>query len=198
MVMGVLTYSTPNAIRLPPQATCSCSHRLVRPVQTRKRLVHRQSVAHTSQHSFSLSRRRVSRSCAQVVVRAAQEDAEVATQEETDVATQEEEFEEEELPAGYIRYETMLILDPDLNDELRDVELAKFEAFLNREQCKDIRALVRGRQQLSYPIHGHWSGIYVLYSYGAKRATTPKVQKFLSKSTAGTKSKILRHMTFCT
>ena len=39
----------------------------------------------------------------QVAVRAAQEDAEVATQEDTDVATQEEEFEEEELPAGYIR-----------------------------------------------------------------------------------------------
>lgn len=36
----------------------------------------------------------------------------------------------------------------------RDVELAKFEAFLNREQCKQIKALVRGRQQLAYPIKG--------------------------------------------
>ena len=36
----------------------------------------------------------------------------------------------------------------------RDVELAKFEAFLNREQCKGIKALVRGRQQLAYPIKG--------------------------------------------
>lgn len=36
----------------------------------------------------------------------------------------------------------------------RDIELAKFEAFLNREQCKEIKALVRGRQQLAYPIKG--------------------------------------------
>lgn len=36
----------------------------------------------------------------------------------------------------------------------RDIELAKFEAFLNREQCKEITALVRGRQQLAYPIKG--------------------------------------------
>ena len=37
----------------------------------------------------------------------------------------------------------------------RDIELAKFEAFLNREQCKEIKALVRGRQQLAYPIKGY-------------------------------------------
>lgn len=42
----------------------------------------------------------------------------------------------------------------DLNSLCRDVELAKFEAFLNREQCKGIKALVRGRQQLAYPIKG--------------------------------------------
>ncbi len=36
----------------------------------------------------------------------------------------------------------------------RDQELAKFEAFLNQEKCQDITALVRGRQQLAYPIKG--------------------------------------------
>ena len=150
----------------------------------------------------------------------------------------------------------------------RDIELAKFEAFLNREQCKEIKALVRGRQQLAYPIKGwvqqkhsvncsgstiqqhvstfssckaslccitqacirqetalalssvttaashflhcwnrsvtedwtcrFWEGIYVLYTYAAKRTTSQKVQKHLSTPVVGGEVNILRHMTFCT
>jgi hypothetical protein len=34
----------------------------------------------------------------------------------------------------------------------RDKELAKFEAFLNKEECKNIYALVRGRSRMAYPI----------------------------------------------
>jgi hypothetical protein len=36
----------------------------------------------------------------------------------------------------------------------RDVELAKFEAFLKKEEARDISALVRGSQRLAYPIKG--------------------------------------------
>lgn len=36
----------------------------------------------------------------------------------------------------------------------RDKELAKFEAFLNNQECREIKALVRGRQPLAYPIYG--------------------------------------------
>jgi len=34
----------------------------------------------------------------------------------------------------------------------RDKELAKFEAFLNKEECMHINALVRGRSRMAYPI----------------------------------------------
>ena len=34
----------------------------------------------------------------------------------------------------------------------RDVELAKFEAFLSKEGGSNVNAMVRGRQQLAYPI----------------------------------------------
>ena len=36
----------------------------------------------------------------------------------------------------------------------RDVELAKFEAFLKQHETLDISALVRGSQRLAYPIKG--------------------------------------------
>jgi hypothetical protein len=36
----------------------------------------------------------------------------------------------------------------------RDRELAKFEAFLNKEQCMHINALVRARSRLAYPMKG--------------------------------------------
>ncbi len=36
----------------------------------------------------------------------------------------------------------------------RDKELAKFEAYLNKEVCQSINALVRGRTRMAYPIKG--------------------------------------------
>lgn len=37
----------------------------------------------------------------------------------------------------------------------RDVELAKFEAFLKKQEAMEISALVRGSQHLAYPIKGY-------------------------------------------
>ena len=55
-------------------------------------------------------------------------------------------------PWAWRRYETMLVLRPDMSEEERDQELAKFEAFLKKEASKDIKVTVRGRQRLAYPI----------------------------------------------
>ena len=41
-----------------------------------------------------------------------------------------------------------------------------------------------------------WDGVYVLYTYTAKRSTSQGVQKLLSKPAIGGESNILRHMTF--
>lgn len=105
-------------------------------------------------------------------------------------------LEQAALPADYVRYETMIILRPDLSDESRDVELAKFEAFLNNQECKEINALVRGRQPLAYPILGNWEGIYVLYTYAARPSVSQPVQKMLSTPDASNENLVLRHMTF--
>ncbi|KAK9906547.1 hypothetical protein WJX75_004008 [Coccomyxa subellipsoidea] len=100
------------------------------------------------------------------------------------------------LPEGYVWYETMLVLRPDLSEEERDMELAKFEAFLKKEESLEISALVRGTQHLAYPIEGYWDGVYVLYTFGAQRRVSQAVQKLLSTPVVGDKKNVLRHMTF--
>eukprot|EP00199_Chlamydomonas_sp_CCMP681_P003588 CAMPEP_0119102076 /NCGR_PEP_ID=MMETSP1180-20130426/942_1 /TAXON_ID=3052 ORGANISM="Chlamydomonas cf sp, Strain CCMP681" /NCGR_SAMPLE_ID=MMETSP1180 /ASSEMBLY_ACC=CAM_ASM_000741 /LENGTH=183 /DNA_ID=CAMNT_0007086301 /DNA_START=71 /DNA_END=622 /DNA_ORIENTATION=- len=102
-----------------------------------------------------------------------------------------------QLPKLYHWYETMLILNPNLNDEERDRELAKFEAFLTKEECLSINALVRGRTRMAYNIKKHSEGIYVLYTYAARRQTAKAIQKLLSTPGVGTEENIMRHITFC-
>lgn len=49
----------------------------------------------------------------------------------------------------------MILLRPDLDEEKRDQELAKFEAYLQQKNALGIEALVRGNSQaLAYPIKG--------------------------------------------
>ncbi|GFH23766.1 plastid ribosomal protein S6, partial [Haematococcus lacustris] len=46
----------------------------------------------------------------------------------------------------------MLILNPEMDDLARDKELAKFEAYINKEQCINIQAVLRSRTRLAYPM----------------------------------------------
>eukprot|EP01023_Acetabularia_acetabulum_P051520 TRINITY_DN57040_c0_g1_i1.p2 TRINITY_DN57040_c0_g1~~TRINITY_DN57040_c0_g1_i1.p2 ORF type:complete len:222 (-),score=6.34 TRINITY_DN57040_c0_g1_i1:128-793(-) len=102
----------------------------------------------------------------------------------------------EQLPDGYVNYETIIVLTPKLGTEERDKQLAKFQTFLEQEECINIRTMTRQRQRLAYPMKGEWEGIYILYTYAARRSTSPKVQKMLSTPEAGSEDVILRHMTF--
>eukprot|EP00887_Chlorella_sp_A99_P004957 scaffold4.g4957.t1 len=99
-------------------------------------------------------------------------------------------------PAEYSTYETMIVLRPDMTSEQRDLELAKFEAFLKKENSTNVRVTVRGKQRLAYPIKRFYEGIYVLYSYDAAPRTSQAVQKMLSTPEAGAELNILRHLTF--
>lgn len=101
------------------------------------------------------------------------------------------------LPKGYDWYETLLILHPHLSDEDRDRELAKFEAFLNKEECLQIDSLARGRTQMAYPMKGgNWEGLYVLFHFAAKRSTAKAIQHQLSNPDVGSENNIMRFMVF--
>jgi small subunit ribosomal protein S6 len=47
------------------------------------------------------------------------------------------------------------------------------------------------------PVCSNWDGMYVLFTYAAKRQTARSVQLLLSNPEAGSEDKILRHITFC-
>lgn len=63
-------------------------------------------------------------------------------------------------------------------------------------------SLSQGREYFAGVQHARgarrfWDGVYVLYTYTAKRSTSQGVQKLLSKpAIGGDTSNILRHMTF--
>ena len=42
-----------------------------------------------------------------------------------------------------------------------------------------------------------WEGIYVLYTYTARRSTSVAVQTLLAKPPVGEEKRVLRFMTFC-
>ena len=98
--------------------------------------------------------------------------------------------------AAYGSYETMVVLRPDLSDEQRDSELAKFEAFLRKHGAAKIDVTVRGRQRLAYPMKGFSDGIYVLYTFEADPSVVSPMQKMLSTPTAGAELNVLRHISF--
>lgn len=98
--------------------------------------------------------------------------------------------------AAFGSYETMVVLRPDLSDEQRDSELAKFEAFLRKHGAAKIDVTVRGRQRLAYPMKGFSDGIYVLYTFEADPSVVSPMQKMLSTPTAGAELNVLRHISF--
>jgi small subunit ribosomal protein S6 len=48
----------------------------------------------------------------------------------------------------------MIVLRANIIDADRDEQLAKFEAYLTKEGCLNINALVRNRSRMAYPMKG--------------------------------------------
>merc|ERR1712224_132996 len=94
------------------------------------------------------------------------------------------------------RYETLIILRPDMLDEEKDRQLAKYEAFLTNQCAEDIDCVIKGRQTMSYPIDGHWDGLYVLFRFAASGVIAKSVQKTLANPDVETQGNIIRWANF--
>merc|ERR1712224_62671 len=94
------------------------------------------------------------------------------------------------------RYETILILRPDIPEEEKTRQLAKFEALLENEGAESIHTTIKGIQRMSYPMKGYRDGIYILYRYDARGTTANVVQKNLANPDAETQGNILRWVNF--
>lgn len=63
--------------------------------------------------------------------------------------------------AAMKKYETVLVLRPDMADDERDRQLAKLEAFLGTEGAQNVDCSVKGRTRMAYPVNGTF-----MYRYG--------------------------------
>merc|ERR1719321_377961 len=90
------------------------------------------------------------------------------------------------------RYETMIVLRPDMFDEEKDRQLAKFEAFLMKSGAENIECLIKGKQKMSYPIKGHWDGIFVLFQFSGQAKIATSVHNMLSNPDVESQGNIVR------
>lgn len=84
----------------------------------------------------------------------------------------------------------------DVLEEEQDQELARLEAFLEKNGATDFQCMVRGRQRIAYPIQGDWYGIYVRCTYEAPPSAVRALEQHMAAPVAGDAAKnVLRQMT---
>ncbi len=66
-----------------------------------------------------------------------------------------------------LMYETMYILRPDLQEEVVDAEIAKYQSILQDEGATILETQHRGKRRLAYEIGKHRDGIYIQMNYQA-------------------------------
>jgi small subunit ribosomal protein S6 len=64
-------------------------------------------------------------------------------------------------------YETMYILRPDLNDEVVDQEIDKYQTLLKDNGATILETQHRGKRRLAYEIDRQREGIYIQMNYEA-------------------------------
>lgn len=67
------------------------------------------------------------------------------------------------------KYESILILDPRLNDGEVEKELKKYQELLTSKGAVDLKAENWGRKEIAYPVKKRTSGIYLIFKYSSER-----------------------------
>ncbi|MGB9812579.1 MAG: 30S ribosomal protein S6 [Thermovenabulum sp.] len=86
-------------------------------------------------------------------------------------------------------YETMYILDPDLNEDSVNALIEKFKSVIT-ERGGEVKEIERwGKRKLAYPIEHRKEGYYVVMNFSSDPATAHEMER-LFKITTG----VLRHI----
>ena len=65
-------------------------------------------------------------------------------------------------------YESVFVLNPDVEDSQVDVEIQKISEFLTSKECEITEVQKWGRRKLAYEIKKHKEGIYTLIRFNAE------------------------------
>ncbi|HEY9889233.1 MAG TPA: 30S ribosomal protein S6 [Candidatus Obscuribacterales bacterium] len=64
-----------------------------------------------------------------------------------------------------LMYETMYILRPDIQEEVVDAEIARYQEILQEQGATILETQHRGKRRLAYEIQKHREGIYIQMNY---------------------------------
>jgi len=62
-------------------------------------------------------------------------------------------------------YETMYILRPDLNEEIVEQAISKYQTILRENGAEILETQHRGKRRLAYEIGKHREGVYIQMNY---------------------------------
>ncbi len=79
-------------------------------------------------------------------------------------------------------YETMYILRPDLNDEIVDGIIGKYQALLTEQGVSILETQHRGKRRLAYEIDRFREGIYIQMNYAGNGAAIAPLERAMRLS----------------
>ncbi|MDR2387552.1 MAG: 30S ribosomal protein S6 [Deltaproteobacteria bacterium] len=77
------------------------------------------------------------------------------------------------------RYETYILLSPNLMSEQIDAFKEKVQGILDKGQAQIISCEEKGRMKLAYPVKKEFYGFYILYDYRAKAEVASEFERNL-------------------
>jgi small subunit ribosomal protein S6 len=77
------------------------------------------------------------------------------------------------------KFETLLLLSPELTAETREALLADLSAVIEREQGSIVGVDHWGMRDLAYPVKKHMRGYYVRYEYLAPPAIVAEFERII-------------------
>jgi len=96
------------------------------------------------------------------------------------------------LPPGYKYYETMLVVQPKLNEMEKDIQLGFFEKVLGKGKAKHVMKLDRGKHPLAYPMRKFHEAYYVLYSFAGPAQLPRMIQDWFNNPGIDSEGQFLR------
>lgn len=87
-------------------------------------------------------------------------------------------------------YETMYILRPDLNEEVVDSAIGKYQSILKENGADILETQHRGKRRLSYEIDRHREGIYIQMNYTGPGVVVAPLERAMRLS-----EEVIRYLT---
>ncbi len=75
------------------------------------------------------------------------------------------------------KFETLLLLSPELTSEVREGLVATFSGIIEREGGKEVIVDVWGMRDLAYPVQKHMRGYYVRLEYLAPPTAIAELER---------------------